>query len=361
VLDRHLDYGPKQYIVWTGLAVWTVFNIALQRGWLPDLGSNFNLIRTIFSAAGTLSIFVLFHEFGKGHMKRIATYILLSVTTLCLFWSISSGFLVGATVQAAVSLVAYSIGRKKVPITSMIILIAILGFLHIGKMEMRAQFWDEGKNYSSKERSVFEIYQFWVNASWNRLASTESDDAKLPSIFDRGSLLQYLARVVDETPDERPYLNGNSYLESFANFVPRFIWPDKPAANAANDNLSIHYGFQTAEGVLKTSVGLGILCEAWANWGWFGVCLIGVVMGVIICIPSRLSINSSPTQFRFLFSVPFIIFAINLELILGQAIQSLLQGLVASFFVLLLLSKSPVTPRADSQANNQPQLQPVIN
>lgn len=367
ILNRPLDFGPKQYIVWVGLAIWTLFSVALQRGWLPDLGANFNLIRSFFSAVGTLSMFILFYEFGKGQLKRIATYCLLFVTMVSMFWSISTGFLVGATVQAAVSLVAFSIGRKKIPIPTLLILLAVLSFLHAGKMEMRYQYWDEGKNYSTTKRSVLEVYEFWMAASWKRITSNDSDEEKIPTIFDRGSLLQYLARVVDVSPDQLPYLNGNSYIDATAGFIPRFIWPDKPSANAANDSLSIYYGFQTEDGVLKTAVGLGILCEAWGNWGWFGVCLIGAVMGVILFIPNTLSINSSPTQFRFLLSVPFILFSINLEMLLGQSVQSLLQGVIASFLVLVLISKSatnsvkvPETKESEHHSNpNQPQAEIV--
>lgn len=351
VLNRDLDFGPRKMVVWGGLVSWTIFNIGLQQGWLPNLGANFNLVRTMFSSAGTLSIFILFYEMGASRLSRNENYLLLTLTVLCLTWSISSGFLLYATLQASVALVGYSISRKKVPILAMLFSVSILAFLHIGKAEMRAQYWEQGRNYSTQEKSIWDVYEFWVAASWDRLTDPDVSERKVPSIFDRGSLLQYLSRVVEETPDVRPHINGRTYIESFSGFVPRFIWPDKPSANAANDYLSIYYEFLTEEGSQTTSVATGAISEAWANWGWVGIGLIGMTMGLILCIPSGLSINSSPLHMRFLLSIPFIPFAINLELILGHGLQSLLQGLFASFICLFLISKSSKSPRPAARGN----------
>ena len=97
---------------------------------------------------------------------------------------------------------------------------------------------------------------------------------------------------------------------------------------------------QSADQALTTAIGMGPVGEAWANLGWAGIILIGALMGLIFCIPSALSLNAGPLHFRFLFAIPFILYAINLESVFGQGIQSLLQGLFASFVCLFLVSKS---------------------
>lgn len=353
VLDRQLELGRKKELVWIGLAVWTLFNVGLQQNWFPNLGSYFNTVRTLISTIGNLSLFILFYDLGCGRLSKMSRYILLIMTILSMLVQISSGFLIGGGIQTATALMAFSIGKKKIPAFVLCVIMAVLSFLHAGKGDMRAEFWAEERNYSLSVHNPLDIYQFWIRASWNRITAAEGDDQGAQSLIERGSLLQYLSLVVNETPQSRPFMEGVTYFQAIAIFIPRFLWPDKPRATTSDDSLSIYYGLLTEETAESTSISLGRISEAWANFGWIGVVLVGALMGLILRIPTILSYGYAPQHFRFLLAVPFFLFAINHEMCLGPAIHSISQGLLASFATLWIMSK-PAASRNEGLGTREP-------
>lgn len=354
ILDRELQIGRMKDFIWIGLVAWALFNLGLQQSLFPDLGSYFNTVRTLISTIANLSMFILFYDLGCGRLSKTSRYFLLTLTTLSMLVQITSGFLIGSAIQTATALMAFSIGKKKIPVLTFCVILAFFAFLHAGKADMRAEFWEEGKNYTLTAHNPLNIYQFWIKASWNHITTTADDDQDAESIIERGSLLQYLSLVVSETPESRPYMGGVTYLQSIAIFIPRFLWPNKPRSTTSDETLSIYYGLQTEESVESTSISLGRISEAWANSGWIGVFLVAGLTGLILRIPSNLSCGYAPQHFRFLLAVPFFLFAINHEMCLGPAIHTMSQSVLASAAVLWIMSKPAVSHNADLGAKETP-------
>jgi hypothetical protein len=288
----------------------------------------------------------LFYELGRGRLNKASRVWLIAITVFSLLTSFASGFLIGGTLQSAVAFAAFSLGRNKLPLVTMLVLAAVLAFLHAGKGDMRKEFWDEQRNYGSIQRSSLDIYQYWLAASWGRVTGASSPDEQVPSIIERASLLKFLSLVVRETPEQQPYMYGLTYQQTISIFIPRFLWPDKPRASTPDETLAIYYGIQTQESADVTAIGLGRISEAWANFGWFGIGIIGTIMGLILRVPRRLSTGFTPTHLGFLLSVQFISFAMNLEAGFGPAIHALSQTLVISFASLWVVSKTPAHHRA---------------
>jgi hypothetical protein len=90
----------------------------------------------------------------------------------------------------------------------------------------------------------------------------------------RFDLLHLLALVRDKTPGEVPYYRGASYRYLLYAWVPRAVWPGKPAAQGANNNFALDYGIMGAEEVGFSMFGIGQLAEAYANFGVAGLILV---------------------------------------------------------------------------------------
>ncbi|MCZ4581841.1 O-antigen ligase [Gordonia amicalis] len=79
--------------------------------------------------------------------------------------------------------------------------------------------------------------------------------------------------------------NGNTYLASFAWFVPRGLWPGKPGGGAntwfTQTLLPRFYGPERVE----TSV--SVVGEAYLNFSWFGLVLVGTLIGCLLFALSR--------------------------------------------------------------------------
>ncbi len=338
ILDRQINQRWRNEIAWGGIILWCLFTLCLLSDWLPDLGSYFNTVRSFVWTIGTLGIFVLWYENGCGRLVQFSKNCLIIVTALTLIFQVASGFLIGGAIQVSTIFLSIFYGSKKLPLKTMLATFAIFAFLHLGKADMRAQFWDPGANYSSELHTPLEITKFWVAASWKRLTTDQANDDQSASLIERGNLLNYVGRAVSTTPEFLPYMDGVTYGQTPMIFIPRFFWPEKPRASTPNETLAIYYGVQTPESVNVTAIGMGRISEAWANFGWVGVCIAGAVMGLILQIPTRLSAGYSPLHVRFLLSIPFIAFALALEECLGPALHVLSISLLWNGVVLWLAS-----------------------
>ena len=74
-----------------------------------------------------------------------------------------------------------------------------------------------------------------------------------------------------------PYLDGQSYYAVLVNPVPRVFWRDKPGGYSDVNAANLDFGF----GTTMTSAWLG---EAYANFGWWGIPIVGLVAGVLMGI-----------------------------------------------------------------------------
>ena len=357
MLDRMITFEWRNQVAWSGLIVWCLFILCMQQGWLPDFGSYFNTVRSLIWSAGTIGMFILYNEMGCGRLGQTSKAWLIAITALTVFFQMATGFLIASAMQMSMVFLAIFLGTKKLPLVTMVASTALFAFLHVGKAEMRDEFWDQRSNYSTVVHDPLDIFQFWIAASWNRLAAAsslttaETGDAEVPSILERGNLLGFLSRIVSDTPESLPYMGGITYAQTALIFVPRFLSPDKPRSSTPNETLAIYYGALTLDTAEYVGVGMGRIGEAWANFGWAGICVVGAIMGLFLQLPTRLSAGFSPVHVRFLLSVPFVAFAMALEECLGPAIHALSSGLALSFAFLWVASLPTSAPVPDKIAD----------
>ena len=74
-----------------------------------------------------------------------------------------------------------------------------------------------------------------------------------------------------------PYLDGQSYYAVLVNPVPRVFWRSKPGGYGAVNGKNLRFTF----GTTMTSAWMG---EAYANFGWFGIPIVGLIAGALMGI-----------------------------------------------------------------------------
>jgi hypothetical protein len=154
-------------------------------------------------------------------------------------------------------------------------------FFQVGKEEFRKVYWTEQTKASQLDR-----VSFWVNASsekWGNALVDPSGIAMrdlLNKSVSRMSLLTQSANVLEQTPEVVPYQKGELYKYLFVTVIPRFMWPDKPSANEANRFYQVAYGVTDEADLDKVAIGVGVLTEAFINFGWFGVVGVMFLLGV---------------------------------------------------------------------------------
>ena len=98
---------------------------------------------------------------------------------------------------------------------------------------------------------------------------------------------------------------GNTLEHLFVVLIPRFLWPDKPLLTLGSMDL-----YTLATGQEGTSISPGLFAEAYWNFGWLGLPLLMVPMGIMLQALSRL-MTGYVAQNRWIF-LPAIFLAIQI-------------------------------------------------
>lgn len=105
-------------------------------------------------------------------------------------------------------------------------------------------------------------------------------------VFDSRQL-NWTAQAIKDYGPRFHYLHGQSYIAVAVNPVPRVFWHTKPGGYAAVNSANLGFGY----GSTTTSGWLG---EAYANFGWAGIPIVGLIAGVLMGILDVFVMRSGP-------------------------------------------------------------------
>jgi hypothetical protein len=327
--------------LWWAFWFWCAISVLMVLGWMPNMGGAVNVVRSMQSVCGSAGSFFLSLRLGAGQLRPTERLMFNVLLVVGVFSSLGTGFLVGGTMMILTAVLGYTIGSGRVPVWALAGSIAFLSFLHQGKSQMRERFWDAGKNYSERHYNPFEVYGYWMGASYRTLTQSVVD-SQSEGFVERASLLRMLMIVGAEAPEFRPYLNGKTYLQIPQLFVPRILWPQKPRASLPMDTLGIYFGVHTQESADSTAIGFGHVAEAWANFGWVGVVLAGGGYALLMSAPAVLSLRSRQEQAGYLLGVVLLGQSLDLENAVGTALTAVFQKLLLAVVVVHFFSRRAV-------------------
>jgi hypothetical protein len=334
------------HVIWTIFAFWVICSAVVEYGWLPDMGNNLNVFRSISHACGSVSIVYLCFQLGLRRLAGTDKFFLFSGLIIGLAMDLAGGFLVTSAGIIAAALFAFTLGRRRVPVFMTLFCAALLGVLQLGKDEYRNAYWNEGQNYSTDyDVDLITRYETWFQASWKRMTTDHDSNEGQADLFRRADLLQVLAVVIDATPNRLPYLNGLTYQILPYMIMPRQFWGDKPRGSLPTEFLAVTYGLQSAGSVEYTSVTVGPIAEGWANFGWLGLVFAGAVFGALFGIPARISISLVPRQVGWLMASIFLVYSVDTGHAIVEVCCSLLTGLLMGLMILVFVSRSCIALR----------------
>src|SRR5204863_8228577 len=154
-------------------------------------------------------------------------------------------------------------------------------FFQAGKKEFRSAYWGPD---TDARTTVFERAIFWFDTSashWSDAfqAGGQAKAGELASTsLQRASLLNQVAHILELTPSQIPFQEGQTYSYLAVTLVPRLLWPDKPSVSDANRFYQLAYGLSDSKSLATTSIACGSMAEGYINFGWLGVVV--VVCGI---------------------------------------------------------------------------------
>jgi len=170
-----------------------------------------------------------------------------------------------------------------------------------------------------------------------------NEDYKVPSFIERTALKPTLELFIDKTGVKAPFQDGHTLGLYFTGFVPRFIWPDKPAASIGQ---LMNREFRVSEDP-NTYISTTFLGEFYWNFGYAGALLGMLGYGFLLgFINARCDLSERRTLTRLLVLVTVIYISIvRFEGSLALQYILLTRSLILIGLMHLLFARVPVSGR----------------
>lgn len=326
---RAMAPGRGDYLFSSIICGASVLTLGISGVWFSIIPGVFSIIRAALFGLSSVGIFVLAYRWGRREMDtaRIAAFV--GSLALYLVSQLITLFLITAIVATVLALAAFVFGRRELPWKSALLALCLFSVLHAGKADMRERYW-------YPEPLPIQVWHFpvlaieWLGAGLQAMATAAPDDESQP-LYERLSLVHLLLKVQEESPDEIPYLHGESYAVIPYLLVPRVLNPEKLAAHEGTTILNVHYGLQTREDTEKTTIGWGLVNEAAANFGLLGIVVLAVLIGIAYGWVTRIALGMPVLSLRTLIAITFAAFAAQTEFTAGVYVSALFQSLVSLF------------------------------
>lgn len=308
------------------------YAVASAAGWLGELYRYQSILNAFFFSFGALSTFALCFFIGKGELSRGQTTLSLFLL-ICGMMAISSGLLLIHTLGLwFLATIGFVLGSGRVPWRWILILLPVFVMLHYGKYEMREYHWkgdDERSSFRVRPWEYPVFYAQWFGKAFGYGKSKEGAEDLRPDLLERSSLLQLYVLIQEISPNPIPFMEGLTYREIPGLLIPRILAPDKPSVSLVNAQISIHYGLQTEESALFTSIGWGLFNEAYANYGYPGQFGLAIAVALFFGWATRFTMGYPIISARGLFAVLVMNMAFQSELSSPHFVTVLFQSTVA--------------------------------
>jgi hypothetical protein len=325
---------------------------------LPNaLGAAVQLMRIFESTVTMAAVAILFRWVLDGKAGTTEKAILVGILVLRAFLGITTGWLGSILIVATIGAMIYLQKYHKLPIAALLCVVFCGMFFQAGKTAFRGAFWRGNREAGSMEKA-----QFWVDASlqqWEQ-AYNDPSGAALRNLLtfelSRASLLNQAANVLEQTPTIVPYQYGRLYSYALVTLIPRFLWPDKPSMNEANQFYQVAYGVTAERDLGAVSISVGMLTEGYINFNWFGTAMVMFLMGVLLDFWNRTFLGG---RSMLLMGVGIVLLNVilSVESNLAQALSGIIQQVFFTVVVFIPVirwrrSASIGSAVADSEIHN---------
>ncbi len=251
----------------------------------PALGAVTRLLASQFNIALIVLAYQVYEQARAPQGQRILLY---AALTFAFLIGLSTGLIENAFIPVVSVFVVQWQARRRLPWQWLVAAAVLFVVLNPAKFAFRSLVWFGGADYSLGDRLGL----------WSDLAAESATNLVQPTFagdretavlgaLSRFDLVHKFAYVRTLTPQVVPYYQGSTYAYFLVAWIPRAIWPDKPTATGgANDRMDVDYGLKF-EGQ-ATSIGSGLLPEAFANFGAIGVILVMALQGAVLALLSAM-------------------------------------------------------------------------
>ena len=280
-----LPMHPRKRPLFIQLAFAGGFALLLARGVGIDLSAGvFNSLVSVIQNLVNVAIVMLGYRVLRGQEKKGWSLALYGAAFLSAVFGLLSGMLENAIIPLLlIVIVRWNVSRR-VPVA--LLAMGLCGFVVLNsvKIAYRTQTWTKNSNAGLIDR-----LGVWADLlQGTGIGTQNSFEDTFRQSMSRFDLLHNFVHVQQMTPSEIPFYEGQSYSYLLYGWIPRFIWPDKPIAQAGNVTFAVDYKLMTEDQTATTMIGIGHLPEAYANFGVWGVAIIMALQGMFLALVGKM-------------------------------------------------------------------------
>lgn len=286
-----------------------------------------SILRALFFGIGTVSVFLIGRAWGSGLLSpgdKSTLPIVFFIQTVMVATQL---YLITIASSILMALIGYVTASKRIPLVFSACVFLCFAILHNGKDEMREIYWERSNDVELALTELPDFFGQWIEFGMQRDDEDEKEVAS--GILERASLFQIMCRLVKSSPEPNDFLMGSTYRPIPLLVVPRILWPNKPRPHESNITLAVYYGFVSESGAERVSIAFGIPSEAYANFGFIGVTMVGFAMGMMFKKVGIWGQHASPISLAGLAQILLIAWSFQAEMTLAVWLSSLYQASVA--------------------------------
>ena len=287
------------------------------------------ILRAIFIGLGTICSFIQARRWGEGQLGRDAKIAYCLNLALQIIFLFSDLYLINGISLIILSLIGYVTTSRRIPIIAILVTLPLVALLHHGKSTMRDIYWRSGQATHPSLVELPAFYEQWINLGLTPSGrKIEQKKSLTANLMERAALFQMLCLTIDRIPDYQPFLSGDTYKDIPAQLVPRILWPNKPSPHQSNSRLSIYLSLLDEESAESVSIAFGFVCEAYANFGYLGIVVLGLVLGWAFKRLTLLGQDAPQFSTMGLFLILLTAWSFQVELVMASWLTSLFQATV---------------------------------
>jgi hypothetical protein len=302
-------------------------------------GNGRNIMIILTTTIPTAAFLLLLRRCWTGNASPVDKPLLFVVAAARVVGFLASGWM-GPTVGLGLTVVGlFVLIHRRIPWTPILLTLAAILFLQVGKAAFRDLYWGANAQASA---GILERAGFWLNTSASKWSDAlfnlgaETTSTQLASrTMERASLLGQVAHVLELTPSQVPFQNGQTYSYLAITLIPRFIWPEKPSVSEANRFYQIAYGLTPEKDLDKTSIAVGSMAEGYINFGWLGVIFVMLGIGAILRIYEVICLTNRSNTLLLAIGIALLPTFLAIEGQLAQYLAGTLQNIFLTFCIFL--------------------------
>lgn len=282
--------GPAPWVA-IGLAIITALlsiNFSL-RGSSVGSVSRFGTLPIVLFNPGLIAPLLVASDLLRSRKHRTPIAIMIGAQLLITVLSSAIGA-VGVLVRDII--LAHICLRKRLPMKLLAIGLVFVAVFNPAKIVFRGLLAADGRG-GQTAISVDQAVGFWGEALTTTWADDDRRQASSQRLKETGRRLDYnwaAAHVYTFVPDQIPHERGATYEDIPMVLVPRVFYPNKPlSALHTRSRWLVRLGIQSWEAASTTAVAIPAPAEAYWNFGWAGLMIIPLALGLVVGLMMRLT------------------------------------------------------------------------